>query len=595
MTTAQMQTQANFTSATAANGHLNPGWDFGGTWLMYSGSTYPLLKSFLKPIVVTANNTSAVYTSAVWNGSDTYTCSTGNCSGLMGSITYGGTAAGAIHVGQYSILPSGLYSNQQGYAITYMPGQLTITPATLTITGLTASSKVYDATTAAVLSGTATVTPLGSDKVVLSGTGVGVFDSRNVGTGKAVTVTGYTISGAAAGNYTLVEPTGLTANITPANLLLSGITANNKVYDATVAATLSGTATVTPLGNDRVAVSGTGVGAFTNKNAGANKAVTVSGYTLTGADAGNYTLVEPTGLSANINPANLTVGGVTAANKVYDGTVAATLGGTAFVSPLGNDAVILTGTGSGTFTDKNVGANKAVNVSGYALNGADAANYTLVEPTNVTASITARPLTISATGINKVYDGTTTAPVTMIDNRVAGDGLTVGYTSAAFADANVGTGKAISVSGISLTGPDAGNYTFNPSATTIASITAAPLTIAANSANKPYDGSAYYGGNGVTFAGFVAGETPSVLGGSLTYGGSSQGAINVGTYTIIPGGLRSSNYAITFVDSTLTIAPAPLATATTQASKLIAATLYGGLTRAQAASPAAGYPTRSAR
>ena len=67
----------------------------------------------------------------------------------------------------------------------------------------------------------------------VSGSGRGVFSAKNVGTDKAVTVRGYTLSGADAGNYTLVEPTGLTANITPANLLISGLTANNKVYDTT--------------------------------------------------------------------------------------------------------------------------------------------------------------------------------------------------------------------------------------------------------------------------------------------------------------------------------------------------------------------------
>jgi hypothetical protein len=355
--------------------------------------------------------------------------------------------------------------------------------------------------------------------------------------------------------------------------LVSGIAANNKIYDTTVAATLSGTAIASPLGNDSVAVSGTGVGVFSDKNAGLNKSVSVSGYTLSGVDAGNYTLVEPAGLTANISPANLTVSGLTAANRVYDGTVAATVGGTAFVNALGNDTVNLTGTGSGAFANKNVGANKAVNISGYALSGADAANYTLVEPTNVTANITARPLTISATGIDKIYDGSTSAAVTLADNRVAGDALTTGYTSAAFADANVGTGKAVSVSGISLSGTDAGNYTFNTSAATIANITAAPLTITANAASKTYDGLAYSGGNGVTFTGFVASQDPSVLGGALTYGGSSQqGAINAGSYSIIPGGYTSTNYAISFVNGTLTIAPAALAAAINATSALYDAT-----------------------
>ena len=45
MTTPQMQTQANFTSATPANGNVNPGWDFNYTWVMYDGHSYPLLRA----------------------------------------------------------------------------------------------------------------------------------------------------------------------------------------------------------------------------------------------------------------------------------------------------------------------------------------------------------------------------------------------------------------------------------------------------------------------------------------------------------------------------------------------------------------------
>lgn len=84
------------------------------------------------------------------------------------------------------------------------------------------------------------------------------------------------------------------------------------------------------------------------------------------------------------------------------------------------------------------------------------------------------------------------------------------------------------------------------------------LIITANPAYKTYDGHSYIGGNGVSYEGFVNGDTPAVLGGTLNYGGTSQGARNAGTYTIIPSGLTSSNYNIVYVDSTLTVTPATL-------------------------------------
>src|SRR5204863_291513 len=58
-------------------------------------------------------------------------------------------------------------------------------------------------------------------------------------------------------------------------------------------------------------------------------------------------------------------------------------------------------------------------------------NYTLTY-VGANLTITPRPLTVSATGVNKVYDGTTTATVTLSDNRVAGDTLTASYASASF-------------------------------------------------------------------------------------------------------------------------------------------------------------------
>ena len=83
-----------------------------------------------------------------------------------------------------------------------------------------------------------------------------------------------------------------------------------------------------------------------------------------------------------------------------------------------------------------------------------------------------------------------------------------------------------------------------------------PLGITANNTNKTYNGVPFAGGNGVTYSGFVNGETPAVLGGSVSYGGTAQGATNAGSYTVIPLGQTSANYAISYTNGTLTISPA---------------------------------------
>src|SRR5439155_12504659 len=134
--------------------------------------------------------------------------------------------------------------------------------------------------------------------------------------------------------------------------------------------------------------------------------------------------------------------------------------------------------------DKNVGSAKTVSVTGISISGPDAANYTFNTTAATTADITARALTVSAAAVNKVYDGTTDATVTLSDDRAAGDLLTDVSTAASFADKNVGTAKPVSVSGISISGPDAANYTVNTTAATTADITARALTVTATGANK---------------------------------------------------------------------------------------------------------------
>lgn len=248
-----------------------------------------------------------------------------------------------------------------------------ITPASLTLSGLIAQNRTYDATTAATLTGTAAVTPFGSDVVTLAGTAAATFANKNAGTGKTVTVTGLTLSGVDAANYTLVVPT-LTATITPLDLTLLGLTAQNRTYDATKTATFTGTPGVAALGSDVVTVTGTATGSFANKNAGTGKSVSISGLSLSGADAANYTLVFPS-FTADIARAPLAITGVTGYSRTYDGTADGNYSGVPIVTPFAGDSVAVTGRGTATFADKNAGIDKPLTITGFGLGGFDAANY----------------------------------------------------------------------------------------------------------------------------------------------------------------------------------------------------------------------------
>src|SRR6185369_6146987 len=218
------------------------------------------------------------------------------------------------------------------------------------------------------------------------------------------------------------------------------ITADNKVYDGTTAATIATRGLTGAVGGDDVSLSG-GTAVFADKNVGTGKTVTATGLSLGGTDAGNYTLSSTNAsTTADITARSLTVG-ATGQNKAYDGNTDATV-------TLSNDRVsgdtVSADYTAASFADKNVGTGKIISVSGISISGADVDNYTLSSTTaSASADITARSLTVTATGVNKVYDGSTTASVSLADDRLSGDSLTDDYTSASFEDKNVGTGKAV--------------------------------------------------------------------------------------------------------------------------------------------------------
>src|SRR5207245_9503970 len=127
--------------------------------------------------------------------------------------------------------------------------------------------------------------------------------------------------------------------------------------------------------------------------------------------------------------------------RVYYGTTAATV--TLSDNRVSGD-VFTGGFTTAAFNNKNVCIGKAVSVSGISISGTDAGNYTFNTTALTSADITPRALTITAAGVNKVYDSTTAATVTLSDNRVAGDVVTDSYTAAAFADKNVTHGNTVS-------------------------------------------------------------------------------------------------------------------------------------------------------
>ena len=97
-----------------------------------------------------------------------------------------------------------------------------------------------------------------------------------------------------------------------------------------------------------------------------------------------------------INPVDLTVTGMTAQNKEYDGTTNAVITGGQLNGVIADDDVDATFPTSGVFASQNVGTGISVTFDALELKGADKANYTLTQPAALKADITAKTIGVAA-------------------------------------------------------------------------------------------------------------------------------------------------------------------------------------------------------
>ncbi len=462
-------------------------------------------------------------------------------------ITSAGFAARAsVSGGPYSqSIAAGDLQSDAGYTIAIAPtstGMVTVTPKALTASVI-ADNKTYDGTNAATGSVTLNGVVAG-DTVGTTGTTF-AFADKNAGTGKTVNVAGTTLTGADMGNYTLTLPATVLADILK-KLLTGTVTANNKTYDGTTDAT--GTLTIGGvLAGDTVGTSNVTF-AFSDKNAGTGKTVTVTGATLTGGDAGNYAIGTITGLADIL--AKAITGTVTVNQKTYDGTTAGT-GTVTLNGVVTGDALSTAGT-TFTFSDKNAGTGKTVNVAGTTLTGADAGNYTVTVPASALADILTKALTASVVVNNKTYDGTTAGTGTVtINGVVSGDTVGTSGTTFTFADKNAGSSKTVTVAGTTLTGADAGNYSLTVPASALADILKKALIASVVANTKTYDGTTAGTGT-VTLNGVVSGDAVGTSGTTFTFSDKNAGtgkAVAVTGTTLT--GADAGNYTLTVSASAL--------------------------------------------
>ncbi|MFM1930156.1 MAG: hypothetical protein RL387_1484, partial [Bacteroidota bacterium] len=247
--------------------------------------------------------------------------------------------------------------------------------------------------------------------------------------------------------------------ITPAPLTIKNITGATKVYDGTTTASINGTAAYDGLVTADAGLATVQGGPsfnFDNKDAGVSKPITVTGYI---APSSNYVLTQPTGLTASITPAPITIAGITGVSRTYDRTINATVAGTpVYTGLVAGENLTVVGSPTYSFANKNVGTAKPITVSGFT---APDANYTLsAQPTGITADINPKLLTITGSIPDRMYDASKNTPgLNLSIDPILGDIVNISRTGALFDNANAGVNKDIFVTGLSInTGDDGANY-----------------------------------------------------------------------------------------------------------------------------------------
>ena len=390
-----------------------------------------------------------------------------------------------------------------------------------------------------------------------------------MGQGITVSVTGLTLGGSQAGDYTLTQPT-TTANITAADADGDGHHGPEQDVQRQPhggAAWAWGRRAWSGVYSGRHGDAGhrqRRPGTFVSKDVGQGITVSVTGLTIGGSQSGDYTLAQPT-TTANITAARLTVTGITAADKTYNASLTATLGHGVRRSwacmaghgdaghGAGRRDVCLPGRGPGHHGLGDRADDRRL---------AEAGDYTLTQPTT-TANITAAPLTITASPRSKTY-GTVARPgddslhhgVLLYSDTVTGVTLA---SSGAAATATV-SGSPYTITASAATGSGLGNYSITYVAGNL-TVNPAPLTITASPQSKTYGAAPEPGDDGLHHGHALQrrhgdGRDPREQRG----GGDGRRAPARLTPSLRAAatGTGLANYTITYATGVLTVSPAPV-------------------------------------
>ncbi|MFM8871304.1 MAG: YDG domain-containing protein [Actinomycetota bacterium] len=562
-----------------------------------------------KPVTVTASNRGFVYggsftpgfTYSALVGSDTPSAVTYTYAGTGGTAYSSSTTAPTTR-GAYSISPSAVVlsvGDTANYDFTYVDGSLSITQATQSALVVTAASQSLTYSPNPSPATTALSMLAGS-----TGSGTGLVTYAVASGNTVCSVLGSTLTALTAGTCTVTVTRAadlnfeaktsdpITITISKAAQTLSFAAISDKVYgDAQFSVTPTATSGLT------VVITSSDTSVCDVPSALTIRILNVGTCTIVAQQSGSINYEAATAASGSsltrsfsVSQKVLTVSGVSTVSRVYDASLSATpqlqFSGASVNGIVGSDSVTLDSTAAtGTYTSKNVGVNKPITIAGLALAGTHAARYTVQAPSGVVGTVT--QATINTSGITVVsrnYDGTRNATLNTIGHSLSGvlgsDVVSLdasGY-SATYDTATAAVSKAVTVSGLALSGTDAANYSVQQPAL-VGAISKATATVSFTSAlTVVYDGSS----RSVTTATSPGALTVNVTyagRGSTSYASSVTGPTNAGTYTVGATvvetnylGTNSSNFDIEKQTVTVTLDSAALTTTFNGRARIVGAT-----------------------
>ncbi|HWD57327.1 MAG TPA: MBG domain-containing protein [Stellaceae bacterium] len=484
------------------------------------------------PLLITVNDAARIYGAA---NPDFIPSISGFVNGdgpsAVSGLQLATTATSLSNIGAYPI--TGSSATAANYAISYVPGTLTVNRAPLTITANDASS-VYAQSFPSFGAGYAGLVNGDPQSVV-----TGLQFVANGIQGSPVGTYSIIPFGATATNYSISFANG-TLNITPAPLT---ITADNtsRLYGA---ANPAFTASYAGLVNSDTSSVITGLQLATAATSASNAgAYPIAG---SGAVASNYTIAYVNG-TLTVNPAPLLIT-ANNASSVYGAAIpgfGASYSG--FVN--GDNSSVVSGLAfSPPPSPANAGAHAIV------PSGATAANYA-IGYRNGTLTITPASLTIGPDG-TQTYGGTPT--VTFVYSRFVNGDTAASLTTQPTFTTPAGQFDSVNFYPLFASGAASPNYTISYQPGTLR-ITPATVFV------TPADVTRLFGAatapDSVFFSGFVNGDSASSVFSTVPIANSDSPLLNVGKYPlpVYQGGvIKNPNYVEADLTGTLTVKPAPL-------------------------------------